>query len=860
MESIQSILRFLRRDYRPAPGVYTRDECAAAYDPTWAVLICQQRMTDTKHAGLAAWYECAEEVNFAFNDGALVNSAQDAETCLMPQPDSVEMPSTTVEEAESGRDSPSPNEPCWDLAAEDLQRFERLKRLSTFLETVEDVEEKLAYGPHYPAGYEHNPCRTLVVYHPPGAFLPPPPTPPILLPWYPMVESKASSCANLCRGAWDAIRRMLRVKKTPVEWGSRAGATHTPSEVIPDVWPREVPGASMAYMNSATVAMELRKRFGVVKATPQNLMMGGRVAREILSEQCTAPREAVWYMGEEAVLKWLSPTVLDLVQRTKPQDFLLGAVETREGVETKTMPIILSPSMRIKKATRPRAVGRVSHFIDAVRPDCDYGVHNNSLNNLVRGVNERVFYTDNVGTTCTEPIKHAFDSIDVQDLKTFRVSPWTLDEVVESYTGRQQTRYAAARDSILERSLQKKDARVATFIKAEKVNFTAKPDPAPRVIQPRDPRFNVVFAKYIKPLEPMLYKALGRLYKHPCVAKGFNAVQTGEIIAKKWAMFNDPVCVGLDASRFDQHVSVDALKFTHSIYRKFVKNDEFNTLLQRMYTNYGLATAKDGIIRYKVRGERMSGDMDTALGNCVLMVLMTRHLCKSLNIPHELFDNGDDCIVIFNREHLQRFNDAVKPYFTTLGFKMKVEAPVYTLEKVEFCQTQPVYDGVKWRMVRGIPSIAKDLSTVLDWEQAMSWWHAIGCCGLAIAGGIPIYNSLYKWLKRIGNASNVAQHPLFRCGMVHMAQGLDCSRDAISPECRLSFAAAFGITPDMQIALEHVYDALGTPVVDNRDIQKSQQRRVFNHYFLPDNLSVCSMAQHDHNFSDISTLCDLIRC
>jgi len=34
-----------------------------------------------------------------------------------------------------------------------------------------------------------------------------------------------------------------------------------------------------------------------------------------------------------------------------------------------------------------------------------------------------------------------------------------------------------------------------------------------------------------------------------------------------------------------------------------------------------------------------------------------------------------------------------------MGFNMVVEEPVYELEKVVFCQSQPVFDGVSWTMV-----------------------------------------------------------------------------------------------------------------------------------------------------------------
>jgi len=510
----------------------------------------------------------------------------------------------------------------------------------------------------------------------------------------------------------------------------------------------------------------------------------------------------------------VSNTVRSGVGQPTQAGFLEGGVVLRRGVCTKVKPVVLHKAIVVKSVSRPRPVERISYHIDAPGPRAVFGVHNNSLANLVRGINERVFYTTNKGTLPKRPILGAFDNLAFQsDLKGFKVHPWTLDQVVESYSGRQRLRYAQAAESVVREPLNlKKDARVSTFIKAEKINFTSKPDPAPRVIQPRDPRFNVCFAQYIKPMEHLIYKAMGRMYKYPCVAKGFNALQTGDILAKKWALFDQPSCVGLDASRFDQHVSVDALKWTHSIYRKFCRDDEFNKILKAMYVNKGYGTAKDGRVKYKVEGCRMSGDMDTALGNCVLMVGITYSLCKKLGIRHELFDNGDDCIVIMESEDVDRFNAAVDEWYGNLGFTMKVEKPVYQLERIEFCQTHPVFDGESWRMVRNLVCLSKDMTSVISWDQLHTWWRAIGECGLALTYGIPVMEAFYSWLCRIGSdVGKVKLHPLYRCGMVNLAGTMKYKEMAITSQARLSFAAAFGISPDMQVALEQMYGQLDAP-------------------------------------------------
>lgn len=498
---------------------------------------------------------------------------------------------------------------------------------------------------------------------------------------------------------------------------------------------------------------------------------------------------------------------------------------------------VLHPAIRVRSVARPRDPVRISYSVVYSSPGAVFGVHNNSLINLKRGLNERVFYRDQYHKECTMPNNGAFSKLAVfdRDLKSFRVQEWTEEQMVESYTGSQRTRYEQALESLRRKPFSRDDAIVKTFLKAEKINFSAKKDPAPRVIQPRDPRFNLTFGKYIKPAEGLIYKALGRLYKYPCVAKGFNAAQTGDIIHKKWKLFLNPVGISLDASRFDQHVSVDALKYTHSVYRRFIKGEDLEKCLNLMYSNRGRAACKDGFLTYKKRGSRMSGDMDTALGNCVLMVAMTYSLCRSLGIRHEVMDNGDDITIFMEDTDRERFLQAVPEWYANLGFDMKVEGVAHELEHVEFCQTKPVHRGDQYVMVRLLTSLNKDLTTLLPIHQLGDWFRAIGECGLALTDGMPIYGAFYKWLCRMGVSSNMRLHPLWRCGMVNLAHNMYYTGTGVSPLARQSFAMAFGISQHRQILLEQEFERLGTPALGKHTINIAEVSQPDHDYYKPEN-------------------------
>lgn len=496
---------------------------------------------------------------------------------------------------------------------------------------------------------------------------------------------------------------------------------------------------------------------------------------------------------------------------------------------------MLHPAIRVREVSRPRNPVRISHCVEFSSPGAKFGVHNNSLQNLKRGLNERVFYRDAKHTECVLPLPGAFQRLSAfdRDLRSFKVDCWTQQQVVDSYHGSQKSRYQNALDSLIRKPFSRDDAIVATFLKAEKINFSVKKDPAPRVIQPRDPRFNLLFAQYIKPAEGLIYKALGKMYKYPCVAKGFNAAQTGDIIHKKWQMFKNPVAISLDASRFDQHVSVDALKYTHSVYRRFMKGEELERCLSLMYTNRGRASCKDGFLTYKKTGSRMSGDMDTALGNCVLMVAMTYSLCKELGIRHEVMDNGDDITIFMEEEQQKLFLDAVPQWYSALGFDMKVEGVVKVLEEVEFCQTKPVHRGDQYVMVRLLTSLNKDLTTLTSPETLGKWFRAIGECGLALTDGMPLYGSYYKWLCRMGASSNMRLHPLWRCGMVNLTHNMYYTGRGVCELARHSFHKAFGISPYRQMLLEKEFDCLGLPALGKLTISIDELTQPDTDYYKP---------------------------
>jgi len=489
------------------------------------------------------------------------------------------------------------------------------------------------------------------------------------------------------------------------------------------------------------------------------------------------------------------------------------------GVETKVdcKPYLQSCGIQVKRqgVLRPRMFPVFVGISGRQR----FGVHNNSLNNGMRALVERVFRSpDAAGVLqppppCTARPHLALKGFKLQVLRNVGVHrPITREQFLDYYSGRRRLCYEQAVKSLEERPLTEGDFGVKkAFVKAEKINFSAKPDPAPRVIQPRDPRYNVEVGVYLRPLEHSVYRAIEEVYGGPTVMKGFSAEGVAKEMRAMWDTFSDPVAIGLDASRFDQHVRAEMLQWEHSVYAGCYQahhSARLRWLLKGQIQNRCFLQAMDGRLKYKVNGSRMSGDMNTSLGNCLLMCAMVHRLAEERRIKLRLANNGDDCVVFLERRDLARFTNQLKAWFLTYGFNMKVEAPVQRFEAVEFCQAHPVWDGEVWIMVRN-PSttLSKDACCVVKdygWGKAAEKWiHAVGECGLSMTGGIPIVQEQYQAYLRNGRSGGFGSHAVVcETGMAHLSRGLTRGYREPTEAARVSFWEAFGVSPTQQRAYE----------------------------------------------------------
>lgn len=432
--------------------------------------------------------------------------------------------------------------------------------------------------------------------------------------------------------------------------------------------------------------------------------------------------------------------------------------------------------------------------------------------NVLTALRERVFYhiVQGVASAPHVPsrvtVRNTLRAFHSRMLREAFVSiPVPVQDYPACYSGSRRLLYERAAVKVLEGGWRRGWAVLKTFIKHEKIEAVPGKRLVPRVIQPRAPEFNVIVGRYLRHLEHPIYHIIDRLCGGPTVMKGYNAFEVGSHMAAAWSEFNVPVAIGLDASRFDQHVSRPILEWEHSVYAMFYRGEERRELMRALecqLVNTGFASTPDGTYRYRREGCRASGDMNTALGNCLVMCAMVHAYMESINVAKwRLLNNGDDCVVIVEAGNLPAFA-SLPTFFGQLGFVMTVEEPVYELEQVEFCQTHPVYDGEKWRMVRNVrTAISKD-STMLqgfnDEAEYSRYRYVVAQGGLALCSGIPMMQQYYTTFGRGSVEGELRDKRILESGFLRLSHGLVARQSPISIEARVSFWRAFGFTPSEQ--------------------------------------------------------------
>lgn len=403
------------------------------------------------------------------------------------------------------------------------------------------------------------------------------------------------------------------------------------------------------------------------------------------------------------------------------------------------------------------------------------------------------------------------------------LKPLSLEEALATFKGTKNKLYKRAYDSLVVEPISNRDARIKAFVKAERFNPSEKNNPDPRMIQARSPRYNLNLARYLRGIEHHIYGLKQR--GMPVIVKCMNPRQRAQLIREKWFAFNDPVCLSLDCSRWDKHVSKSMLKVEHRFYKSFYPGEvELDKLLKWQERNECITS--NGV-KYVVDGGRMSGDMNTASGNCLLMVGKIVAAMKRLGIKvYSIVDDGDDGLLLIERSDLERVLRELPGIFLDYGQELKIENIAYALQEIIFCQCKMTWNGTEWTMAR-------------DWRKVLSHsccgtkhWNdphmvrpmfgLLGDCENALHGGIPILQVFASRLRQLSTGKRARiQHMdssyQYRIASYKLDDILELLERPITAEARFQFEVTWGLDPSTQMAIEaHIRE--WNPNVHCRDV------------------------------------------
>nr|WTM05106.1 replicase [Luteovirus glycinis] len=487
------------------------------------------------------------------------------------------------------------------------------------------------------------------------------------------------------------------------------------------------------------------------------------------------------------------------------------------------------PEIVVRSGATPRKSRSVISFLSQFTLGLDYQCPNPSLHNALVAVERRVF-TVGKGNEVVLPYKNKpgiFSNLDYfRDSIVNKVGcprTHTPEELAATYHSGKRSLYNAAVQSLKKKAVERSDANVTAFLKMEKHLMSKKI--APRLICPRNKRYNVELGRRLKFNEKKFMHAIDSTFESPTVLSGYDSFRVGKIIANKWSKFKRPVAIGVDASRFDQHVGVEALQWEHSIYNGAFKDPILKELLHWQTENKIMLFVEDKILKFKVKGHRMSGDINTSSGNKLIMCGMMHYYFKTLGVKAELCNNGDDCVIICERKDENKFQH-MHSWFKDYGFDMQIETPVYKIGQIEFCQSKPVKINGYYRMVRKPESISKDAHSLISMasaEDVKTFMSATAQCGMILNSGVPVLDAYHKCLFKASGYKKVSQEAIERIVSFGTQDKLGLRKERveepITMDNRLSYWESSGVDPQTQVLVERYFDNL-TVHIEPRGVKR----------------------------------------
>lgn len=465
------------------------------------------------------------------------------------------------------------------------------------------------------------------------------------------------------------------------------------------------------------------------------------------------------------------------------------------------------------------------------RPSCNFG---NTVGNVVKAATVRVF-VDRPAWAGSRNFTRVMNAASYRlgaQLPREPLSDEQVREELNKYPPGKRAVYASCGEKRRPATLLEwtKIGFVKVFVKSE--NVPAEKD-KPRLIQFRMPDFLYWLLWVLKPIEHCFYNGryLWNTYQKVTCAKGLNNLRRMSTLLWMKRSLRRPCVVGLDGSAFDAHVPVEALKAEWRFYGKAAKAAGWGSEALKalrlagevQVKNRCRAVCDDGEVSYKVKGNRMSGDLNTGLGNSVLQSAFIAAAMADLRIPDRdwrMLVDGDDAVLMVEHEHKEkchRLPEVFEGFSQELKVTEVTELTDDNLECIEFCQSRPVRVGPgpdDWRLVRDPRKVYNGYNMVgrgwyLERDLLRRFFSSVAPAELIFATGLPVHEAMFRCFHRLSGSmkplTSVASRFWIR-NIGEMAPNIRPLSD-ISLDVRESYHRAFGISPLEQLSIEAEFDS-----------------------------------------------------
>lgn len=420
-----------------------------------------------------------------------------------------------------------------------------------------------------------------------------------------------------------------------------------------------------------------------------------------------------------------------------------------------------------------------------------YGVNNQCVHNEVIALTQRMIIP--LQGEATPQLRAALQLLPVAHPRVRRG-----EELLEMFNSNRRKRYRR----LLGKDYLDWSPKIKAFTKMERIPIVKRGVvKAPRLIQARHPEYNFLLASYTKPLEHWLYNWSMNGWR--VIAKGLNLCQRAQLLWDVWHGMKDPLCLSLDCTDWDGHVGTHLLALEHEYYQACYRgNPQLELLLKKQLHNKGSTLTG---VSYSCVGGRASGDMNTALGNCVLAASLA--LCAvNTAVPaaiaqrqaHVICD-GDDTIVIAERRVIERVLVTAPEIYAQAGHVLRVDGLASEVWQIEFCQHKPFRRSDGILVMAPNPRKVLQTSFMATGHRAFSaeYFGTLWDQRARVHTGVPCYAELFRRLA-IANPKRLSGDYFF---------GFEQANPRLPP-CEITsaerslFAYQWDISPEEQLAWE----------------------------------------------------------